>query len=55
MAKNDMKMAQIGNSESQEVMRKIRKCVVNSIITAGSRPRPHKLGFGKESSAGTKE
>ena len=55
MAKDTMKMSQIGETDAEEVMRKLRKSVVNSIIAGSSRPRPQKQSFGKGSVARTKE
>ena len=55
MAKGTMKMSQAGESDAEEVMKKLRKSVVNSIIAGSSRPRPQKQAFGKDPAGRTKE
>jgi len=55
MAKQTMKMSNVGETDAEEVMRKLRKTVVNSIMMGCSRPRPPKQVFGKDSVGRAKE
>ena len=55
MAKQTVKMSHVGETDAEEVMRKLRKSVVNSIMMGCARPRPPKQVFGKDSVARTKE
>ena len=55
MARDSMKMSQAAETDAEEVMRKLRKSVVTSIMAGGSRPRPQKQVFGKDSASRTKE
>lgn len=55
MARDTVKMSQLGETDTEEVMRKLRKSVVNSIIAGSSRPRPQKQAFEKDAVARVKE